>query len=497
MIFTADAVAMTLEWDRDELIDLLDDKLVQSDTNPDGILFDEGGIQITALDGSTRTFWRYSFVSELHWMALERYGFANEERPNKTQTEKLEITDRLAKSLIDLYGSDSRWVSAALARLMRNLGKNKAAEHYQQTSTYWAELELMREQALQFLAINKDDWDESECGRNALFMIEAGSAMFDVFPYSETLAVVDEAQKLAHRANHIKDEARALTLSGTILHAGGEFKLARDRAVQALKIYRSLGKKQRTSGTLHLLASIEHHEGNYAEARKLAMESLKINRKSDNRFGTGMSLRLLADIYYDEKKYQQAKTVMTQAFKIFRKIGDRLSEARSLTLLSQIAVIEKNYVEARQLSMEALQIKDELGDRNGVAVALHVLASIALAEDNYKDACLQTIQALRIDQELGNRHSIAASLKMLGEVALNIRQPREAIVLTSLAVLILREIGHADLQRFLAWLMLMVAMEHYEDQMDEINRLVTDAYRQDGGNELIESALERLRKIEM
>ena len=120
--------------------------------------------------------------------------------------------------------------------------------------------------------------------------------------------------------------------------------------------------------------------------------------------------------------------------------------------------------------MEALQIKDELGDRNGVAVALHVLASIALAEGHYQDACLQTIQALRIDQELGNRHSVAASLKMLGEVALNLRQPREAIVLTSLAVLILREIGHADLRGFLGSLMLMVAMEHYEDQIDEIIR---------------------------
>ena len=241
MIFTADAVAMTMEWDRDELIDLLDDKLVQSDTNPDGILFDEGGIQITALDGSTKTFWRYSFVSELHRMALEQYGFANEERPNKTQTEKVEITDRLVKTLMDLYGSDSRWVAAALARLLRNLGNNEAAEHYQRTSNYWAERELMREQALQFLAINKDDWDESECGRNALFLIEAGGAMFDVFPYSETLAVVEEAQKLAHRANYIEDEARALVLSGSHSSGGGEFKLARDRAVQALNILQESG----------------------------------------------------------------------------------------------------------------------------------------------------------------------------------------------------------------------------------------------------------------
>lgn len=497
MVFTADAVARTLEWDRDELIDLLDDRLVQSDTNPDGILLEEGGIQISAPDGPTKTFWRYSFVSELHWLALERYGFANEERPNKTQTEKLEMTDRLTGALIDLYGPEARLVAPALARLLRTLGRNEIAEHYQRTSNYGAERELMREHALRLVNIDKDDWGQLECGRSALFLIEAGGAMFDVFAYSETLAVAEEAQKLAHRANHIETEARALFLSGTILHAGGEINLASDRALQSLNLYRSIGKKRSTARVLLLLAFIDYHKGKFAEARKLARESLRINRNFNNRQGAGNSLHLLADIDYEEKNYEHAKDLATEALTHFRDIGDRLAEARSLTLLSQIACIENNYAESRQLAMAALEIKEELGDRNGVAMCLHVLANTALAQGQYQNAYVHTIQALRIDQELGNRHALAISLKALSEIADKFQQPTEAMVLMSLGGLILREIGHADWLSFQIKLMGMVRLEHYVDQIDEINRQVTDAYRQDGGNELIESALERLSKIEM
>jgi energy-coupling factor transporter ATP-binding protein EcfA2 len=150
--FTADAVALTLDWDRDELIDFLDEKLIQTEDNPDGLLVEGDSVNIIASDGATHTLWRYNFVSDLYWIALEQYGFANQPRPGKSNSEKREKSAALAKALIATYATEERLVAAPLARLLGDIGDREAARQYRQMADYVAEHAAMREQALLLLS---------------------------------------------------------------------------------------------------------------------------------------------------------------------------------------------------------------------------------------------------------------------------------------------------------------------------------------------------------
>jgi tetratricopeptide (TPR) repeat protein len=254
-------------------------------------------------DGTTRTLWQYAFVSDLHWVALERYGFADEQRPGKGSSEKLEMSAALANALTEVYAPEERLVATPLARLLRDVGHQEVANHYQRMAEYAADSAMMREQAIYLLAFNKEHWEQWECERSARFLIEAGKKMSNVYPFDETLMVFEEAYKLARRANYKSGEAWAQYLCGSLLHAEGDNKAARESANISLNIFRHLREKRGVAPALHLLATIEYVEGRYAEAWVTAAEGLQLAQESSNRLATAVLLSLQAEIDFSEDRH--------------------------------------------------------------------------------------------------------------------------------------------------------------------------------------------------
>lgn len=452
--FTADAVALALDWDRDELIDFLDETLVQTDDNQDGLLREDDSAQIVLPDGTTRTLWRYSFVSDLHWQALDRYGFANEQRPDRSDSERREKSAGLIRALQETYAPEERFAAAPIARLLRAIGQEETAQHYQRMADYAANREVMRAQALYLLATNKDDWEQWQCGRGAEFLIEAGRAMLNAFPLNETLAVAEEAYKLARRAKYESTEAHARYLCGNIFYLEGEFKLAREQAQGSLSIYQRIRKKDGVSVSLCLLAKIGYEEGRYAEARKQAAQALEIDQELGNRHGLGGELTLLALIDHEEGRYAEARKQAASSLEIFQKTGNHKGISISLNLLARINYEEGRLAEAREQAAQALEIAQEMGDPYGVSISLQVLSAIAY----------------------------------------EFEQSDEAGRLSTLGVMILTQIGHTNAQKFERDLADWFAEQEYtEEQQQELRRQMSEAYEKDGGAELIEHALARLR----
>jgi tetratricopeptide (TPR) repeat protein len=493
MRFTSDAVALTLGWDSDELIDFLDEELVQTEDNPDGLLLEDESVSITMPGGATRTLWRYSFVSDLHWTALARYGFADQQRPGKGDSEKLEKSAALAQALIETYAPEERLVAAPLARLLRDIGQRETAQHYQRMADYAADRAVMREQALHLLTINKDEWGQWECGRVAKFLIEAGKVMGNVFPFSEMLAVSEEACKLAHRAKDESDEAYAHYLCGVSLHVEGENRVARDRVSNALDIWQRIRFKQGIAVSLHMLADIDYVEGHYVEARAHALQSLKIDQELGKQHGVAALCTMLADIDFIEGHYVEARAHALQSLKIDQKLGNQEGIAHSYKMLADIDCGEGRYIEARAHALQSLKIMQELGDQSGVAVSLNILANIDFIEGHYVEARAHALQSLKIMQELGNQEGIANSLDLLGSIASTYIRPKEALNLTTLGALIMTQIGHAEGQHIQNHLTALLAEQRYtEEQRQELFHQVSEAYRKDGGREWIENALARL-----
>lgn len=414
--FTADTIALAMNWDKDELIDFLDDVLVQSEDNPDGLLAEDDAINIVLPEGHSRILWRYHFVSDLHWMALDRYGFATEQRPEKAVSERQEKSAALVKALLETYTPEERLVAAQLARLLHDTGHKDEAQNYQRIADYIAQGEVMRKQALYLLAINKDDWESWQCRRAAEFLIVAGGVMISAFSYNETLLITEEAGKLANRIKDREIEAYIHYRCGFILHGVGEYKLARERARKSLDIYRLVRKKAGTVRALYVLAMIELAEGHYNEARLLIMQMLKITQDSGNRVGTAPILYLSAMLCFAEGHHAQAREQVTRGLKIELESGNRKDAISSLNLLARIQLQEGSYREARDNATQALKIAQEINHRDDLSVSLILLAWADYISGNHTEAREHGGQALKITLEIGNRENTAAALHVLSTI---------------------------------------------------------------------------------
>lgn len=495
--FTADAVARALGWDRDELIDFLDEKLVRTEENPDGLLLDEGFVNVAAPDGSAHTLCRYSFVSDLHWLILSRHGFTDERRPGTEDSERMEKSAALADALIETYADDERLAAAPLARLLHDLGDTEAAQHYQRLADYTADRLFMREHALHLLTVKKDDWGPLECARTAEFLIAAGNTMFDMFPHSETLAVFEEACKLARQVNDKHNEAHAQLNCCHTLFSTGLYKVARDRGNESLQIYRSIKYRHGTALALCSLSDIDCTEGHYADARERASQALKIWEELRYQSGVADALHVLARIAYYEGSYAEAREHALQALDINQKLGHQFNIVLELCGLAELDNEEGRYAEAKERASQALSVGREIGSLLGEASALDVLAKVEINEGNYAEAWRYALRSLDILQGLGERQILALTLHSLGRIARKYERPKGAVKLMAMSDVIVTQVGSVKLQIRQDELESVLGEQGYtEERRRELFRQVTEAYLKDGGREFIEDVLARLEEVD-
>jgi tetratricopeptide (TPR) repeat protein len=456
--FTADAVALALGWDRDELVDLLDD-LVQSDKNSDGVLVDEGFVSIPTANGPARTLWRYSFVSDLHWFALDRFGFANERRTDDRDTERNQKSVALIGGLLETYQTEERLVAAPLARLLRGVGHSAAALRYQEMADHTVRHEMMREQALNLVSINKEQWEPWQCERASRFLIAAGLSMSSTFPNDETFLVRDEAAKLASYAKNQELEAEAHCLCSQVLLSAGKYDEAKLRTETALAIFLKIGDRTGEARCHNLLSVIADNEGRYDNARKHASLSLAINESTGNRIGKANSLSRLARIDSLEGCYEAARERLCQSQTIYVDENDLLGEAFTLGLLAAIDRIEGKYDDARKRTLRKLMIHQDDGDRPSEANTLFQLAQIDHLQGNYHCARELVTMSLRIDEEIGQIMGEVAASCLLADLELVEAKYDEARGRLMRSLAICQEIGQRQFEACSLYLLAMLDSE--------------------------------------
>jgi tetratricopeptide (TPR) repeat protein len=494
VLFTADAVARVLGWERDELVDFLDDNLVQSEEIPDGLLLEEESVVFTLPDGTRRTLCRYSFVSDLQWMMLERYGFAGTHRPEGAGSFKLKQAAALVKALTGLYEPDRRLVARPLARLLREMGSDDGAQHYQRMSDYTAQHALLREQAFFLMALDKDNWGQWEYKRAVKFLNEAFWLMYTSIPYAESIAIGKESCNLAHHAGDLEAKARALYGYGYMSYAVTDYQTAQKMGEDSLEIYQRLGSKNGQATALNLLARIDNAEGNLADARQKITRALRLEQQINNRDGEATSLNLLARLDHEEDNYTEARRRANQALKLSEEIGELYGEADSLALLAQLDYEEGDYAGARQKAVRALLLMKETDNRQGQSSLHEGLARIARDQGEYLEARNEAVLAVEMKQELGDVKGMLHALDTLGDIAVHLKQPEKAFELVSLSRLILSDIGHAPTQHKNEEWKEMFEQRLTEEQRQALQQQVAEDYQKDGGKELINRALDSLRK---
>jgi len=127
-----------------------------------------------------------------------------------------------------------------------------------------------------------------------------------------------------------------------------------------------------------------------------------------------------------------------------------------------------------------------------VALSLSNLGNLAMNQGRYDEAKEYYKKSLSISEELGNRAGVAQTLHNLGNLANDLNKPELAFRFTTIALFMFASMGHADAQKAMSNLAILVQKLGYDEAKlnSELNKIVQEFNQR--GYELIDELLREL-----
>ena len=403
--FTADAVAAALGRDRDEVIDLLDDRLVLDDEHPGGLVREAGSL---SLDGGTgkRHLWLYRFDAELDWWTLYHRGLA----PGRRRAAAL----ALARAVERAYGAELPRAAGPLARLYELAGDAGAARRVRPMADGGSDPLVVVWRANAVVEA-PDPAGRPERRRASRILLTAAAALSGPGPYHDGLSFAQRAYRLAPLRH---DRAEALFLNGVHHFKLGAYGEARVQLNLALALRRELGDRKGEADARAALALIDTRRGDNAAARLELAFVLEIYREIGDRDGEAATRHSLAGLYHGEGQFDAARRELTGVAAFLHDAGDRQGEADTLQRIARLEMEQGNFAAAHERLIGTLDIYAQLGDRHGEADVRHNLARIELELGDADRARREFMRVLSAYRELGDRVGEAATRHSLASIAI-------------------------------------------------------------------------------
>jgi len=427
--FTAEGVAAALGRDRDEVNDLLDERLARDEGHPLGLVVEDGSVEVDDETGR-RTLWRYRFAAELDWLTLSRHD-------GLTDARRSERAGELARALRSLYGGEAHRIAHALARLFALAGEGDTARHFTRMADNGVSREVILWRARAALDA-PDPPDPAGRRRASQLLIAAADELFHSGPFTDGLRFAEAAHRLAPLRG---DQAKALWLTGHHQARLGEYQRARQALRRARALFRELGDRPGEATARNELAHIDVAQGDYDEARAELTRVLALCRELGDRRGEAAARHELAHIDVEQGDYDEARVELTRVLALFRELGYRHGEAVTRHALAGIDVEQGSYDEARAELTRVLALRRELGDRHGEAATRHALAHIDVEQGDDDEARVELTRVLALFRELGDRRSEAIARHALARIDVAQGNDDEARVELTGALALFRELG--------------------------------------------------------
>lgn len=206
----------------------------------------------------------------------------------------------------------------------------------------------------------------------------------------------------------------------------GNYALALRYQEEALRLWQSLGDRQRVAGALHTLGLVAREQGDYNQALAYFEESLALKRELDDRLGMGATLNDIGVLHSYAGRTAEAVPYFEESLALKRQVGDHLGVAYALGNLSNVFAALGQKEKAQSLLEESLALKRELGDQQGIAVSLYNLALGALEAGEFAQAEPYMREGFQIFHTLGRRWHLAFMLTLFIDYTLRLEQYERA-----------------------------------------------------------------------
>jgi tetratricopeptide (TPR) repeat protein len=483
--FTGDVLARVVQRDRDALIDLLDDKFVVSEKVPLGILRKVDSIELDDNVHGKRHFWRYGFVSDLHWQTLRRYGLSPKDR---------RLTSLVyANELAEAHGPHDEKVAAILAELFAHAGAREKSEEYQRLADFTRELESVEALARACLTADRSDWHAIDYAEALSLAIHTGELLATRSRLREAQAYFEAAVELARATRARFDEAYGLYRSGNIAGARFEYATAIPALTAAREYFAEHHHRQYEAVALLSLADVALGQSDRALARTLLDDALKLARDEGSLPIEARAIFILGKTYLHEDP-NAAKRLLSRALELERQ--SRGSAEDRLGIRMQLALVDLELGHTEVVREQLIELVQEA--KAGHVAPVELVASRTLGyalavTGQFAEARIHLASALTIAKALESPFDEAATLHGFAALANELNNAALAFVCEAMAFTTLTSIehplAHSSWRQLLKWFEAEDSESRQSTLLSTIHR-IAQVYRDDGGKALTGVLLE-------
>lgn len=233
--------------------------------------------------------------------------------------------------------------------------------------------------------------------------------------------------------------ARALSLSGEISLALGDFNDARKKIEQALAINRSQGDSKGEAFQQLKLSSVYSALGEVGVARDYALRALELFKKRGMVVSEAEALRAVGNTYRSSGDLWKAFGAFLEARAIMKRAENVAGEAFALVDLSSIYLLFDQRAKSVESLNSALELFRKIGKLDGEAHCLNALADVHLREGNFRKALETSERSLSFSLWFQDRRGMVQSLGNLMSVWNRLGNPRLAVFYGKAAVDVLQD----------------------------------------------------------
>ena len=391
--FTADAAAMALGRDRDEIIDLLDPELVLGTHRPEGLLYELPHEAVGGPDGQARHLCRYRFAGPGIWLAFRNGGLSAEQRR--------ELAQLLRDALRALYPepiADQR--IRLVTPLADGLGEMPSSPKGK-TPT----LDLLIWRAHMHLTAPRQAWSRPRYLRAARALADACTAGAGIVAIHELRVLADGATQFADASDDLFLRGRARAESSRIASSERDRERQLKDGDAAMALLESAGNRAYAAAVAVGLGAAHVRAGDRKEGARLLEQAAREGTPST----AAHALTELAAVVGLETSI--ARTYLSEALLLW---GDTeaVRPVKSTTF-RRLACIELRRGALRRAQRMA-EVAVRLAGENAIGLAsFYVLCNVQIALGDFEAARLTGMHAVTLSTRIDSPEDVAVSMIVL------------------------------------------------------------------------------------
>ncbi len=318
----------------------------------------------------------------------------------------------VAESMEEIFGQDTKRISAKLAEHWERAGKDSSA-------TVWGTIaQKYASQNYQYDAVLKwggkiDRWlspceDNAEKIPNLLAVLHKNSiALQFTHRWKELESLLQRMHRIASSNNLNEWLARTEIAMGSHFIAIRDMDSALDHLQKSLVICRDFGYEEIESDVLCRLGVISGMHREFNKAKEYFERARNLFSDQKNLKGKARALGNLGILYRNTGKTHQAIILLEEILDIFRQIGDVRNEAVTLGNLGSLYEDREETTTGEDYFKKAIEIFHRLGERMPEGVFLCNLGNFFRNEGLFDKSEEAYSEAMTIMKEIGDKRTSA------------------------------------------------------------------------------------------